>query len=104
MRLVELLEEGDLCRIETDRKSGDRGIELRQLRGADDWGGHTGLREQPGECDLRRSHVAALRELGGAGSDREIGVRVVQLVREIVGPGAHRFSAIRRATIACQET
>lgn len=43
---------------------------IREVRRADDGRGHTGLREDPRERDLRHLHALPLRELFYAGTQR----------------------------------
>src|SRR5262245_10273694 len=85
MRLIGLFDEREVLRRQFDRERADRIVEMRQLRRADDRRDNTRFGEEPGERDLRRLDPVPPGELDDAGGYCEVGVRVVQLVGEVVG-------------------
>src|ERR1051325_8065028 len=84
MRPVRLLQERDLFRIEADVQRRDGILQLVHLRGAHDRGRHSRLVQDPGERDLGRLHLAALRQLDDALHHVPVGVGVVHVVRVVI--------------------
>jgi len=100
VRLVRFGQSGQVRRRELYIERGDGFIELRHFAGADDGSGDAGLRENPGERDLRVADAVLLRNFGDAIDDSEIGGLVVKLLGVIVGLSAKGFAMVLFGAVA----
>ena len=89
-RHVRLLEPRDLVLAERQLLGGERVLEMRELRRADDRRRDARLVQQPRERDLRRREAACCSNFSEPVDDRGVELGLVQQVGERVGLGACR--------------
>ncbi len=100
VRLVRLGQSSEVRRSELYIERGDGFVQLGHFAGADDGGGDAGLRENPGERDLRVADAVLLRDFGDPIDNGEIGRLVVELLGVIVSLGAKGFAVVLFGAVA----
>jgi hypothetical protein len=104
VRRVRLLEPHDLVVRQLQLLRRECVLEVPELRRADDRCGYARLVQQPRECNLRGRHAAGGSYFDGAVDDREVELRHVERVRELVGLRARRQLVTGRSAVSREQS